>query len=1461
MLIKKLTNILFRIIAIILLLFVVLIVLFSVPKVQTWAAQKVTTSVNEKYNTDIKIKGIGIGYTGNIELKELFVKDHHQDTLISVGQFETSIVNFSDLIKGNGKLTNAFLKDVHVKMKTYKEDDVDNFRVFLKKFIKGKKVKKPFSLLTNSVSIKNGQYEYYSEKIKEAPIVFIKGVNFSGTDLSVVGTTVSVQSNQLSFTYNDAINVTNLSTLMELSTGVINFKNVSLQSDKNSDVKGNILFTYHPGDMEDFNSLVKLKASIDKSKVSTTDLRYFYNEFGRNRFITVTSEFEGTLNNFKLNQLHLKGLSESIIVGNLHLRNSMSKNLIEDFKMSGNLKELTSSKRDLSDLLPNVLGTRLPKQLDDLERVSIYGDVKVTPKSVDLNGGIKNKLGKANVVLLMDHLLTPSKSIYQGNLDVSNFDLGTYLKNKNFGITSFNLDVNGKGFFLKNLDTSLEGTFSKLEYKGYSYSDIAVIGELKDPIFDGKIIANDPNLQLIFNGLVNINEQENDYDFSANVSKIDFNTLNLFKRDSISFFSGNVRAKLKGTSIDDAFGTISFKNTYYKNQNDAYNFKDFKVTSSFDKENVRTITMNSPDIVQGKIRGKFKFKNIKRLFKNSLISLYNKKTIEFIGEPEFIAFDFKIYNKIVDVFFPDVSLAPNTFINGKVSNDVSEFKLDFKSPQIKALKNSIDQFNFEVDNSNPLYNAYITIDRLNSKRYPITDFSLLNVSLNDTLYVRSAFKGGKKAKDIFDLNLFHTIDKKEKSIVGIQKSYLKIKGNTWNMNSRDDKSHLITFDSDFNEITADSIELVHKNERIGFSGVVKDSTYKDFKIKFSEVDLAKITPSIDSLSYKGTVNGNLSILQKDGAYYPESNVTISDFILNEIPLGELIMSVVGNENLTKYVINSTLRQGEFLPLSLKGGIDVSGEQPKIDLDVDFKEFRLEPFSPLGGVVLSNLRGNVNGKAKITGNYKNPDINGALFLNDGGLSFQYLNVDFGIEQDSKVSLTKQEIRFNNTILTDTQFGTKGYLNGAISHNKFKDWNLDLKLNSDRLLALNTNEADNDLYYGTAFINGNATITGKTDKLLIAVEASSEPGTKFKIPISDAESVGDNSFIHFVTPDEKKARNLGEKVYFEDVKGLELQFDLDLNKNAEVEVVVDKESGSTLKGSGAGTLLIEINTNGKFNMWGDFVAYQGTYDFKYGGLLSKRFDVQTGGSISWDGSPTTAKLNLSAVYKTNANPAILLENSFVNRKIPVEVITTLQGELLKPDLSFDIEFPQTSSIVRSELDYVLSDRVTKERQALSLVTQGSFYSDALIEGNSIVTDNLVEHASSLVSSIFSSDDDKLDFGFDYVTGDRTNPDQEISDRFGVSVTTQISNRILINGKVGVPIGGVNESVVVGDVRIDFLLNKDGTLRATIFNKQNDIQQLIGETEGYTQGVGLSYSYDFDTFKELLRKVFVKENKTTK
>jgi hypothetical protein len=122
------------------------------------------------------------------------------------------------------------------------------------------------------------------------------------------------------------------------------------------------------------------------------------------------------------------------------------------------------------------------------------------------------------------------------------------------------------------------------------------------------------------------------------------------------------------------------------------------------------------------------------------------------------------------------------------------------------------------------------------------------------------------------------------------------------------------------------------------------------------------------------------------------------------------------------------------------------------------------------------------------------------------------------------------------------------------------------------------------------------------------------------------------------------------------------------------------------------------------------------------------------------------------------------------------------------------------------------------------------------------------------LFADEDGKFRVGLDYSVGNRT-PDQETADRIGLTLSTNISERILINGKVGVPVGGANESAVAGDIEVQWLINEDGSLRMKFFNRQADLQ-FIGEDQIFEQGTGISYSVDFNTFRELYQKLFNKK-----
>ena len=58
-----------------------------------------------------------------------------------------------------------------------------------------------------------------------------------------------------------------------------------------------------------------------------------------------------------------------------------------------------------------------------------------------------------------------------------------------------------------------------------------------------------------------------------------------------------------------------------------------------------------------------------------------------------------------------------------------------------------------------------------------------------------------------------------------------------------------------------------------------------------------------------------------------------------------------------------------------------------------------------------------------------------------------------------------------------------------------------------------------------------------------------------------------------------------------------------------------------------------------------------------------------------------------------------------------------------------------------------------------------------------------------------------------------------------------------------------MIVGDLQIDFILNEEGSLKAKVFNKENEFRYIGDELDIQ---VRLSYRVDFETFKDLIFKI---------
>ena len=1423
----------------------------SLPAVQTKIGKYLMNVINKDFGTNINIDKVKVSVFGGVKIQNVLILDHHKDTLIYSKILNTNILDINAVLEGDLIFKRIRLDGVLFDMKTYKNEKKTNMDVFIESFDSGKPSTGKHTLfIADKASISHAHFRLYDYNRANPKDVDFTRVNAELTNFKLYGPDVDILIDKLSFLDHRGLFVEDLSTVFSYTKKRIQLKNVELQT-PNSKIKAELTLNYKIQDFANFNDKVKWDLKIHSATVGTDDVRCFYDGLAKKQFFYINrANFTGTLNDLYVSRLRMVDSNKSRMEGDIHFKNIFGK-AYQRFFMDGDFSRLETNYGNLVQLMPKVLGEKLPLELKTLGECWMEGNIQLTASTVDAALNMKTEIGRVQSVFSMTDIDFIDKAAYNGNVVFEDFNIGAFLNRTDLGKVTMDVNVDGKGFTEKYLNTQVKGDIMTMDYNSYTYNNIVLNGNFKLPYYKGQITIADPNLEMDFDGLVDLSTKENKYDFHINVDHADLKKLK-FVNDSISSFKGDVVVQLTGNTIENLQGNVSVKQTSYQNIKDTYYFDDFNVNSTFDENGIRTLTIDSPDIVEGQMIGRFQFKELGKLTRNSLGSLYTNFKPEKVNKGQFLKFNFTVYNKIVEILYPEIGLATNTVLKGSIKSDTQEFKMNFNSPKITYAKNIFDNIRVSVDNKNPLYNAYVELDSIKTAYYKMRDFSLINVTTKDTLLFRSEFKGGEKGEDYFNLNLYHTIDKDNNNVVGISKSEMKFKENLWYLNQKDSPNNKIVFDKSFKNFVFDDIILSHENQFVSLKGTIKDRFHKNLELSFKDVDLYKVTPLSSKFVFNGNVNGAVHFKQNNQMYKPTASLVVDQLNINKTDLGVLKFNIEGDQSLEKFTIDSYLTNDDLESFNANGSFEIVNKKTVLDLKLKLDKFNLGVFSSLGGEVLSNIRGGVSGNSVITGDVNKPNISGRLFVDKAGMTIPYLNVDYQLNDRSIVDLVDEKFLFRNNTITDSKFNTKGLLNGTIEHNNFSDWKLDFDIASKKLVVLDTKDSEDAAYYGTAFINGTASITGPTDALFIKIAAKSEKGSDVKIPINYAESVGENSFIHFVTPKEKYNNKMGIVDNSRKYNGLELEFDLDITPDANIEVILDRNSGHGMSGKGFGSLLFKINTLGKFQMWGDFQAYEGTYNFKYGGLIDKKFAVKKGGSITWEGNPMRAQLNLQAVYKTIANPAVLLDNSSFNRKVPVDVVIGIQGDLASPDPDFNIDFPTVSNVLKSEIQYKLYDKDVRQTQALYLLSSGGFLSPEGVN-QSDFSGSLFETASSLLGDILKTDNDKFKVGLNYVSPDRR-IGKETDGRVVATISSKINERISINGKVGVPFGGINESAVVGDVEVQYRVNQDGTMNLRLFNRENDINY-IGQGIGYTQGFGLTYEVDFNTFKELVGKIFKK------
>jgi len=530
--------------------------------------------------------------------------------------------------------------------------------------------------------------------------------------------------------------------------------------------------------------------------------------------------------------------------------------------------------------------------------------------------------------------------------------------------------------------------------------------------------------------------------------------------------------------------------------------------------------------------------------------------------------------------------------------------------------------------------------------------------------------------------------------------------------------------------------------------------------------------------------------------------------------------------------------------------------------------------------LRNGTGDLTGQLKITGSTSAPVIRGDVHFNKVGFNVAMLNSYFKMPNES-ITFNNDGVRFNDFTLIDS-LGNKAIVTGTVYTKTFTDFDFGIDINANDFRVINSTQADNKLYYGKLFVDSQIKIRGDIDKPVVDANITVNDRTDLTIvlPQDDPGLEDRKGVVEVINPNAPKldsillAKQL-DSLRKSDLKGLDVTATIKINKRAVFTIVVDERNGDVVKLRGEAQLNGGIDASGKTSLTGTYTVEEGSYNLAYA-TVKRKFNFRKGSSITWTGDPTSANIDLTAVYIANVPPIDLVsdqttDNSVMyKQKLPFNVDLSLKNQLLKPDIGFDIVLPDSSytvspdviSTVNARLDQIRQDHNELHKQVLGVLVLGHFIGDNPLQSqggstgiagtirnsvSGLLSDQLNKLAGNLIGGVQLSFD--LTSGADYATGvqqNRTDLNVGLSKQFlNDRVTVTVGNNFNLEGQ-NQP--GQKTTDIAGSLSVNYKLTKDGRYMVRAYRRD---QFIVIEGEVVETGVGFSLTYDYDHFRELFAR----------
>ncbi len=1450
----------------IILLLASIILLFSIAwaslqseYIQTKAVNFFASQLSSSLKADVHIEHVGIAFFNRIVLEGVLVKTSKGDTVISSKKIYARLRSFSIKRKIFDISTIALVNpEVHIKADKYGNVNIADW---FSNVSKTDTTQNKWLFKVSNVKLENARFSFLQDGIQASKSVFdyqrtiVDSLSCSFENIKIRNTFTIFDIIDLTCKERCGFKINELKSQVFLSAHSINFYDFSVLTPL-SEVKARFIhmgFKSYSG-FKDFLTSVTMDSKIEPSKVSMKDISFFTDALaGLDQIVHVTGTFKGTVSDFAVTNLDMSLLDSTRLMGKVEISG------LPDIKNSYFFIDVKRLKTTISDIAsipmyPFTSGEKIPVPKSYFK----FGNIRYTGNFTGLitdlvsYGNITTSLGNISSDILIKTIKDKQKIDISGNFSTQCFNLGKLLDaSPTLGNVDMNVKINSH-FNTKSLETAeLIGSISTIEFNQYSYQNVNFSGNLSPKMFDGIVTIKDKNLDLDFKGLCDFSKKLPSLNFTANVEHMNPYKLKYGISDSLTNISFNLHSKLTGNRIENMNGIVSIDSLLFENKKGQAYISNAKASIENTKNN-ESITFES-DFLKAKVWGNFRFNQLQPAITKTLSKILptvfndNPKNIFQNNEKVHFAIEIKNLNKLTPAFIPKFSISNNSKLTGDFNLAKNTLNMSGDIPFISYGTNKISNLTIsaQTDQDKVLFNSEFDMPVFN---VAFKDISISGELHNDSIITH--YKWFKKDSLVYAGNI-KTVGSFIKKNAQVQASFtmlpsdVTIADSVWSMSK--------SFINMSSEAIAISGFSFHNNSQIlNIDGIISKNNSDSLLVNVSNFDTKYFNKFIKSKDYeiKGILNGYIALFQIPNNFHFQSKITASDFVIANNEMGTLFLLSAWDNTKQAVDVDFYTQKGKIKPINITGVI--YPEDEILDLNAEINNANVNLLSLYTKIFASDLKGYLNGQVRIFGKINNPEMQGYVDLKKVSLVIDYLKTRYNLS--GRCNVTNQKIDFNNIQVFDSE-GNPGIVTGNLEFEKYKNFTYNIVVDFKNFMVLNTKASDNNYFYGKAFATGVAKIQGDLSHTQIDGSAKSTTNSIIYIPVNSQSSVEENNFLTFKNKSNLTVKKAPESTF----DGIVMNFDLDVTPDAEIQIILDEKVGDIIKSNGSGTVMMNIDTKGKFNMYGTYEIQNGDYLFTMHNLVNKKFDIEQGSKLTWNGDPLDAIADITAIYRVRTSVFPLM-SFLVNdtaddykRRIPIDCKIILTDKILSPNIAFFVDMKDADEKAREVFNNLSQDE--KDKQFMTLLVLNSFFFENLNqEQTTALNKTSMEVFSNQLSNLASNINKDINVGINYRPGAaNTNTNDELE----IAMSTELlKNRVIVNvnstsqirnSQNQNPNQQTTDNGFMGDVIIEVKLNKKGTLRARGFSRSN-ADNLTKKSD--TQGSGLSFSQSFNTLADLFR-----------